>query len=237
MHRPLIAVSAALLLAGAAGCSSSSDDTSDGRAHGPTAGSPVPSGSAVAPGSARATAEGGSRPAADGIPGRSPGAAAGEVPATDGPRPSSAPPGVLYGADRLPAPAADRCRTQSLTAVVRGTGQGRASVVLTNTGDASCTVRGFPSLLFLGESGPTELPVDWTGSPADAPKLTLAPGASATAELTFTSLGECAPVTALDVVPPGESRPLRPAFTTADGKKAQVRICDTGVRVTPFAES
>jgi hypothetical protein len=121
--------------------------------------------------------------------------------------------------------------------VARSTGQGRVSVVLTNKGGASCTVRGFPSLLFLGETGHTELPVDWTGSPADAEKLTLAPGASATAELTFTGLEECAPVTALDVVPPGESRPLRPAFTTADGKRTQVRICDTGVRVTPFSKS
>jgi hypothetical protein len=121
--------------------------------------------------------------------------------------------------------------------VARSAGQGRVSVVLTNQGQGSCTVRGFPSLLFVGEAGRTELPVDWAGSAEDATELTLAPGASAAAELTFTSLDECEPITRLDVVPPGESRPLSPAFTTADGRRTEVRICDTGVRVQAFAPS
>lgn len=231
MRRPLISVAAALLLAGAAGCSSSSaDNAGDGRADRP----------AVA-GSSSATADGVSRtggsPSTDTDTDSDTDSGAPAPPATSGPASSVPPPGVLYGTDQLPTPAADRCRTDALTAEARSTGQGRASVVITNKGGASCTVRGFPSLLFLGESGHTELPVDWAGSPGDAEKLTLAPGASATAELTFTSLDECAPVTALDVVPPGESRPLRPAFTTAGGTRTEVRVCDTGVRVTAFSKT
>jgi hypothetical protein len=119
--------------------------------------------------------------------------------------------------------------------VARSTGQGRASVVITNKGTGSCTVRGFPSLLFAGEAGRTELPVDWDGSAAGAAKLTLAPGDSASASLTFAGLDECDPITGLDIVPPGESRPLTPAFTNTSGKKQAVRICDTGVRVEAFS--
>jgi hypothetical protein len=144
---------------------------------------------------------------------------------------------VLFGAGSLPTPAADHCRTEDLTAVAHGTGQGQASVVFTNKGSGSCTVRGFPSLLFIGEAGRAELPVDWAGSAADAAKSTLAPGDSASATLTFTSLAECDLITGLDVVPPGESRPLSPAFTTADGKKKGVRICDTGVRLKALTPS
>jgi hypothetical protein len=107
--------------------------------------------------------------------------------------------------------------------------------VITNKGAGSCTVRGFPSLLFTSEAGRTELPVDWDGSAADAAKFTLAPGDSASASLTFAGLDECDPITGLDIVPPGESRPLTPAFTNTSGKKQAVRICDTGVRVKAFS--
>ncbi|MFF4585507.1 DUF4232 domain-containing protein [Streptomyces sp. NPDC001388] len=109
--------------------------------------------------------------------------------------------------------------------------------MITNKGDGSCTVRGFPSLLFVGESGRVELPVDWAGSVGDAAKSTLSPGDSATAALTFTSLDECDAVTGLDIVPPGESRPLTRAFTGAGGKAEAVRICDTGVRLKAFSAS
>ncbi|MHC3474304.1 DUF4232 domain-containing protein [Streptomyces sp. 7R007] len=150
---------------------------------------------------------------------------------------STSPGDVLLGADSLPSPAADHCRTKDLTAVARSTGQGRASVVITNRGDASCTVRGFPSLLFTGEAGRMELPVDWAGSTADAAKVTLARGASASAALTFTSVDECDVVKGVDVVPPGESRALSPKFTTSAGRTTTVRVCDTGVRVTAFSAS
>jgi hypothetical protein len=144
---------------------------------------------------------------------------------------------VLFGADSLPSPAADHCRTKDLKGTAVSTGQGRASVVITNKGDGSCTVRGFPSLMFVGTAGRMELPVDWAGSAADAAKVSLSPGDSASAALTFTSVEDCDVVAGVDVVPPGESRPLSPAFTGGGGKKTTVRICDTGVRVKAFTAS
>ncbi|MFG2946204.1 DUF4232 domain-containing protein [Streptomyces adustus] len=225
MHRPLIAAATALLLAGAAACSSTDaeQETGNGSAAGSVSGS---SSSTVA----RGGSEIGGSPSADGVgnPGES-GGSRGSGGA------SSAPAGVLLGAGSLPAPAADHCRTQHLTAVARSTERGLATLVITNEGTDSCTVRGFPSLLFRTETGPTELPVDWAGSATAAVKFTLAPGESASAALGFAGLDECEPVTGLDVVPPGESRSLTPAFTTAKGKKAAVRICDTGVRVQAFS--
>ncbi|MER5752351.1 DUF4232 domain-containing protein [Streptomyces sp. NPDC002088] len=221
MRRPLISAVTVLLLAGAAGCSSSGSEDSAGSGSGSGSSSTVADGGSQSGGSPSAGGNGAS--------GESGGSGSGSA--------SSPPAGVLFGADSLPSPAADHCRTKNLTGVARGTGQGRASVVITNNGNGSCTVRGFPSLLFISEAGRTELPVDWAGSAADTAKLTLAPGHSATATLTFTSLDECEEVTGLDIVPPGESQPLTPAFTTTSGKKKAVRICDTGVRVKAFSPS
>jgi hypothetical protein len=135
---------------------------------------------------------------------------------------------VLLGADALPTPAADHCRTADLTATARSTGQGKATVTITNKSAHDCSVRGYPSLLFVGKDGHTELPVDWAGSATSAEQYTLSPGDSAAARLTFFSETECAAFTALDLVPPGEARRLAPAFAEP------VRICDTGVRVTAF---
>ena len=226
MRRPLISAATVLLLVGAAGCSSSGSETDPG----PGSGS-APGSSSTVPGDGSQT---GSSPSAGGS-GDS-GGSGGSDQSAGSSSASSPPAGVLFGADSLPS-AADHCRTKNLTAVARGTGQGRASVTLTNRGDGSCTVQGFPSLLFLSEAGRTELPVDWAGSAADAEKITLAPGDSASAALTFTSLDECDAVTGLDIVPPGESRPRTPSFTTTGGKKKAVRICDTGVRVKAFSPS
>ncbi|MFJ8083591.1 DUF4232 domain-containing protein [Streptomyces sp. NPDC096205] len=218
MRRPLISVAAVVLLAGAAGCSSSSSGPGDDGAGRPAT---TPSGTASAGTASTGTVSAGaSRTGGSSAPG-----ASGEAPTPS----STPPPGVLYGTEQLPTPAADHCRTAHLTASARSTGPGRAFVVLTHKGPGDCTLRGFPSLLFVGESGRTELPVDWAGAAEDAAEVTLASGESATAELTFTSLAECEPITRLDVVPPGESRPLSPAFGSP------VRICDTGVRVTAFA--
>ncbi|MET9731224.1 DUF4232 domain-containing protein [Streptomyces sp. NPDC006458] len=235
MRRPTLSVlTAALLLAGAVACSSSSD-AEDRPGGGAGSGS---SAAEAGSGSSGADEAGGtaSDPTDPNDPNDQSGQS-GQSTGGSGPSPSSPPPGVLYGADQLPTPAADHCRTKDLSAVARGTGQGRAEVVLTNEGKGSCTLRGFLSLLFVGEAGRAELPVDWDGSAANAAKVTLAPGDSATAGLTFTSLDECEPVTGLDVVPPGESRPLTPGFTTSGGTRTDVRICDTGVRVTAFAPS
>ncbi|MEV6163963.1 DUF4232 domain-containing protein [Streptomyces sp. NPDC052052] len=196
-----------LLLVGATGCSSSASSSSSDAGTRPEIGSASSSSSTGSKGQSQ---NGGSSP------------------------PSA---GVLYGADSLPSPAADHCRTKDLKATAVSTGRGQSSVVITNKGGDSCTVRGFPSLMFVGTAGRMELPVDWAGSTADAAKVKLAPGDSASAALTFTTLDECDVVTGVDVVPPGESRPLSPAFTTSGGEKATVRICDTGVQVKAFSES
>ncbi|MFJ8112698.1 DUF4232 domain-containing protein [Streptomyces sp. NPDC096132] len=231
MRRPMISAVAVLLLVGTAGCSSDPDSPSSASSS-PGAGYIPRSGSDSA---ASGTADdGGAQTGGSSGDGGHEGSGGTSGDSGDGASPSA---GVLYGADSLPSAAADHCRTTNLRAVARGTGQGRASVVITNKGDGSCTVRGFPSLLFVGEAGRVELPVDWAGSVADAAKFTLEPGASASAALTFTSLDECDAITGLDIVPPGESRPLTPAFTASGGKKEAVRICDTGVRLKAFAPS
>jgi hypothetical protein len=213
MRRLPIAV-AVLLLVGAAGCSSASSS------------SPSP-GAADRPGSGSASSS----------PGSSSSSGTAARGGADGGGTASPSAGVLFGADSLPSAAADHCRTKDLKGTAVSTGQGRASVVITNKGDGSCTVRGFPSLMFVGTAGRMELPVDWAGSAADAAKVTLGPGDSASAALTFTSAEDCDVVAGVDVVPPGESRPLSPAFTGGDGKKTTVRICDTGVRVKAFTSS
>ncbi|MFI7503994.1 DUF4232 domain-containing protein [Streptomyces sp. NPDC049687] len=217
MRRPLISVATVLLLAGAAACTSPASSPSSGaEGTAPRSGSGSGSSSTAAGGASRA---GGPRSG------------------SGGESVSSPPAGVLFGADSLPSSAADHCRTKNLAAVARGTGPGSASVLITNKGDGSCTVQGFPSLLFVSEAGRVELPVDWAGSAADAAKFTLDPGDTASAALTFTSLDECDAVTGLDIVPPGESRPLSPAFTATGGKREKVRVCDTGVRVKAFSPS
>ncbi|MBO4253258.1 DUF4232 domain-containing protein [Streptomyces griseorubiginosus] len=212
MRRLPIAVTV-LLLVGAAGCSSTSSSSPSGAADRPESGS-----ASRSPGSSSSSGTEAKGRADSG-----------------GTAPPSA--GVLFGADSLPSPAADHCRTKDLKGTAVSTGQGRASVVITNKGDGSCTVRGFPSLMFVGTAGRVELPVDWTGSAAEAPKVSLSPGDSASAALTFTGVEDCDVVAGVDVVPPGESRPLSPAFTGGGGKKTTVHICDTGVRVKAFTAS
>jgi len=237
-----MSVVAVLLLSGAAACSSSSSSDAEG-------GAVSGSGPRSASGSANASAEGGSDAGEVGADGSGSGGSGsggssggdgtetlgGSDRADDTPSPSSSS-GVLLGADDLPTPAADHCRTKDLRAKAVSTGQGKASVVLTNKGSGSCTVRGFPSLIFIGETGRTELPVNWIGSASDAAKVTLGPGDSASAALTFTALDECEEITGVDVVPPGEPRPLTPSFTS-DGKKKAVHICDTGVGVKEFTRA
>ncbi|MEU6353785.1 DUF4232 domain-containing protein [Streptomyces sp. NPDC047072] len=237
MRRPLISVVTVLLLAGAAGCSSSSSDAEDGSGSGSGSGSSSAadkantadgSGSRADENQGGSSGSGGTSGGTGGTLGKSGGDGGTSSPSGTG--------GVLLGADSLPSPAADHCLTKNLKAAAVSTGTGRASVVITNKGSGSCSVRGFPSLLFIGGSGPTELPVDWDGSAADADKFSLASGGSASATLTFTSLDECEEITGVNVVPPGEARPLTLSFTSG-GKKQAVHICDTGVRVTAFAPS
>ncbi|KOG41804.1 DUF4232 domain-containing protein [Streptomyces resistomycificus] len=113
-----------------------------------------------------------------------------------------------------------RCHTSQLRAFVGrndpGAGQWNFPIVLTNTSGRGCTVRGYPGAAFLDASG-KQLGPDPRRSPATPVTVTLAPGASAWAGLTFShpevSGARSATPASLLVTPPGEREPLKVAWT------------------------
>jgi hypothetical protein len=109
-----------------------------------------------------------------------------------------------------------RCHTSELRATVGannpGAGQENFPVVLTNTSHRTCTLRGFPGAAFVDASG-KQLGPDPRRS-ADTPTtVTLPPGRSAWAGLTFSNPGISGAKTAtpasLIVTPPDERDPLK----------------------------
>ncbi|POX54510.1 hypothetical protein C3489_13235 [Streptomyces sp. Ru71] len=156
---------------------------------------------ATATGSAQpdtTTPPGATEPAGTGTPG--------------GARPTEAP--AASGATK---PASSRCRTGELRASVGrnnpGAGQENFPVVLTNTSARSCTVYGFPGAAFVDGSG-RQLGADPRRESGSAPaRVTLAPGRSAWAGLTFSnpeiSEARTATPAALLVTPPDEREPLK----------------------------
>ncbi|MFF0036260.1 DUF4232 domain-containing protein [Streptomyces mirabilis] len=109
-----------------------------------------------------------------------------------------------------------RCHTSELRATVGandpGAGQENFPVVLTNISHRTCTVRGFPGAAFVDASG-RQLGPDPRRS-ADTPTtVTLSPGRSAWAGLTFSNPGISGAKTAtpasLIVTPPDERDPLK----------------------------
>ncbi|MFE3407691.1 DUF4232 domain-containing protein [Streptomyces mirabilis] len=109
-----------------------------------------------------------------------------------------------------------RCHTSELRAKVGannpGAGQENFPVVLTNTSHRTCTLRGFPGAAFVDASG-KQLGPDPRRS-ADTPTtVTLTPGRSAWAGLTFSNPGISGARTAtpasLIVTPPDERDPLK----------------------------
>ncbi|KAF5993043.1 DUF4232 domain-containing protein [Streptomyces sp. WAC00263] len=109
-----------------------------------------------------------------------------------------------------------RCHTSELRATVGannpGAGQENFPVVLTNTSHRTCTLRGFPGAAFVDASG-KQLGPDPRRS-ADTPTtVTLTPGRSALAGLTFSNPGISGAKTAtpasLIVTPPDERDPLK----------------------------
>ncbi|MGW0211166.1 DUF4232 domain-containing protein [Streptomyces sp. NPDC003233] len=118
------------------------------------------------------------------------------------------------------AAAGTRCHTSELSASVGrnspGAGQENFPVVLTNRSGRTCTVRGFPGAAFVNGSG-SRLgpdPKRESGSPAT---ITLKPGQSAWAGLTFSNPGisgaKTATPAALLVTPPDERDSLKVAWT------------------------
>ncbi|MFE0254081.1 DUF4232 domain-containing protein [Streptomyces sp. NPDC059010] len=131
------------------------------------------------------------------------------------------------------AAAAPRCHTSELRASIGrpspGAGQRNFPIVLTNTADRTCSVRGYPGAAFVDASG-RQLGPDPKRSPDTPTTVSLAPGRSAWAGLTFASPeitgAKTAVPQALLVTPPDERDPLKVAWTAGEvpvaGKNSSV---------------
>ncbi|WP_431035346.1 DUF4232 domain-containing protein [Streptomyces sp. P6-2-1] len=97
--------------------------------------------------------------------------------------------GTSDGSDAKPA-ASSQCHTSELSARVGdnhpGAGQENFALVLTNTSSRTCTVYGYPGLAFVNEAG-EQVTVDPQRTDAEKTKVTVAPGKSAWAPLTFSN--------------------------------------------------
>ncbi|MEW2130895.1 DUF4232 domain-containing protein [Streptomyces sp. NPDC005435] len=119
--------------------------------------------------------------------------------------------------------ASSRCHTSELRASVGrndpGAGQENFPVVLTNTSSRTCTVHGYPGAAFVDASG-RQLGPDPKRSAGSAVTVTLRPGASAWAGLTFSnpeiSGADKARPAALVVTPPDERDSLKVAWTAGE---------------------
>ncbi|MFG2269815.1 DUF4232 domain-containing protein [Streptomyces chartreusis] len=116
-----------------------------------------------------------------------------------------------------------RCHTSQLRASIGrpspGAGQRNFPIVLTNTGDHTCTVRGYPGAAFVDAAG-KQLGPDPKRSPDTPTTVTLTPGGSAWAGLTFASPEISGARTALPksllVTPPDERDSLKVAWTAGE---------------------
>jgi hypothetical protein len=112
-----------------------------------------------------------------------------------------------------------RCHTSELRATVGannpGAGQENFPIVLTNISHRTCTLRGFPGAAFVNASG-KQLGPDPKRSAATPTTVTLTPGRSAWAGLTFSnpeiSGAKTATPATLIVTPPDERDPLKVAW-------------------------
>lgn len=129
-----------------------------------------------------------------------------------------------------------RCHTSELRAKVGGNdpgaGQENFPIVLTNASGRTCTVRGFPGAAFLNASG-TQLGDDpQRESGSTATTVTLKPGQSAWAGLTFSnpeiSGAKTATPSWLAVTPPDEQDALHVKWTAGavpvSGNSSSVRL-------------
>jgi hypothetical protein len=129
--------------------------------------------------------------------------------------------------------AGPRCATSRLRIRVNGGGRTlRYSVEFTNISAAACTLTGYPAVSAYGAGGARVGNAAGRGPSAAAPRVVLAPGASAQAPVVASAATfrarRCHPVTAdgLHVVPPGqtEGRDVRHALRacSATGRQAPV---------------
>ncbi|MHC3467221.1 DUF4232 domain-containing protein [Streptomyces sp. 7R007] len=113
-----------------------------------------------------------------------------------------------------------RCHTSELRASVGrnnpGAGQENFPIVLTNTSSRTCTVRGYPGAAYVDASG-HQLGADPQRTPGTPTTVTLAPGRSAWAGLSFSNpeVSGARPATpaSLLVTPPDERDPLTVKWT------------------------
>jgi hypothetical protein len=129
-----------------------------------------------------------------------------------------------------------RCHTSELRAKVGsnnpGAGQENFPIVLTNASGRTCTVRGYPGAAFVNASGTQLGPDPLRESGSAATTVTLKPGQSAWAGLTFSnpeiSGAKTATPTTLVVTPPDEKDPLKVNWTggtvPVSGNSSSVRL-------------
>ncbi|WP_089103438.1 DUF4232 domain-containing protein [Streptomyces hyaluromycini] len=134
------------------------------------------------------------------------------------------------------AAAGTRCHTSELTASVGGNdpgaGQENFPIVLTNKSGRTCTVRGYPGAAFVNAAGTQLGPDPQRESGSTAATVTLKPGQSAWAGLTFSSPeisgAKTATPAALLVTPPDEKDSLKVAWTNGavpvSGNASSVRL-------------
>ncbi|MFD9026745.1 DUF4232 domain-containing protein [Streptomyces parvulus] len=116
-----------------------------------------------------------------------------------------------------------RCHTSELRATVGrvdpGAGRRDFPVVLTNTADRTCTLYGHPGAAFVDASG-KQLGPDPRRAPASPETVTLTPGESAWAGLSFSSPqisgAPTATPAALRVIPPDEHDALEVRWTAGE---------------------
>jgi hypothetical protein len=168
------------------------------------------------------------------VPG-TPTSAAGSSPAGGGQRsPSSAAPSDTAGSASASARSGGRCHTSELRASVGrvdpGAGQRNFPLVLTNTSSRTCTLYGYPGAAFVDASG-RQVGADPRRAPGSPKTVTLAPGRSAWAGLSFASpeVSGARAVTpaALLVTPPDERDSL-----TVEWRGGKVPVGGTAATVS-----
>ncbi|MDT0612590.1 DUF4232 domain-containing protein [Streptomyces lancefieldiae] len=134
-----------------------------------------------------------------------------------------------------------RCHTSALSAAVGrvdpGAGQRNFPIVLTNTSEGTCTLYGYPGAAFVDASG-KQLGPDPRRAPASPQTVTLAPGKSAWAGLSFSSPqisgARTATPAALLVTPPDEREPIKVTWTAGEvpvggnASSVSVTVLDAG---------
>lgn len=139
------------------------------------------------------------------------------------------------------AAGAAACTTTDLK-VSTGNGGGGAAgsfysfIDFTNTSNASCTLYGYPGVSLTAAAG-TQIGAAATRNTTTAPTLvTLAPGATANAELRMTDptvypTGKCQPATSayLKIYPPNQTQPAQISFKGSTCASSSVKMLSIGV--------